>query len=478
MDSKEFRDVGHQVVDKLADYLDHIEEKRVFPDVEPRTVNELFLEPLPQDPSSPERVLQELEAKLLPYCTHVGHPGYMGLITPSPNPIGVIADFICSALNQNVGAYSIGPSAVAMERRVVHWLTDLCHYDAKAGGNLTSGGMTANFIALKVGRDAVTGDRAQHDGIRERCAVYASEERHVSIDKAVDAIGLGRNALRPLPTDERFQVRLDALEEAIARDKKNGIRPLCVVGVFGTTNTGAVDNMPELRRIADREGMWLHADAAYGGGMLLSHEWPMRDRGLELADSITIDPHKWFYAPLDAGAVLVKDQKRLTASFGIKPSYLTDELDEANERYQYCVHGFEQSRRFRSLKVWMSFKRYGARQIGDWIDNNVRQAKHLYALVEKDPEFEPASDPPMSAICIRFKGTGLDETESKALHAEVAQRVEQSGRFWISTTELKGKSWFRINPVNFRTREQHMRDLFALLKEECHALARRAELTR
>jgi aromatic-L-amino-acid decarboxylase len=191
MDPKEFREVGHRVVDFLAEYLDHIKERRVFPNVEPQVVNELFAEPLPQDPSSAESVLNELESKLLPYCTHVGHPGYMGLITPSPNPVGIIGDFICSAINQNVGAYSIGPSAVAMERRVVRWLTDLCGYGAKAGGNLTSGGMMANFIGLKVGRDAVTEDVAQHDGIHDRWAVYASEERHVSVDKAVDCVGLG-----------------------------------------------------------------------------------------------------------------------------------------------------------------------------------------------------------------------------------------------------------------------------------------------
>lgn len=472
MDVKEFRNVGHQVVDFLAGYLEDIEGKRVFPDVEPRRVNELFAESLPQDPSSAESVLKELEAKLFPYCTHVGHPGYMGLITPSPNPVGVLADFICSAINQNVGAYSIGPSAVAMERRVVRWLTDLCGYGPKAGGNLTSGGMMANFIGLKVGRDAVTRDRAQRDGVRDRWAVYASEERHVSIDKAVDCIGLGRNALRPVPTGTNFQVRIDALEAAIEQDRRNGTRPMCIVGVFGTTNTGAVDDVRQLRRIADREGMWLHVDAAYGGGMLLSHEWPMRDRGLELADSITIDPHKWFFAPLDAGAVLVRDQDRLTASFGIKPSYLTDELDQSNERYQYYVHGFEQSRRFRSLKVWMSFKRYGVHQIGEWIDNNVRQAKHLYELAEKHPDFESASSPPMSAICIRFRGTDADERQLKTLHAEVAQRIEQSGHFWISTTELKGKTWFRINPVNFRTRKEHMEELFRLLERECVAAFR------
>ena len=474
MNVGEFREVGHRVVDLLAEYLEQIEEKPVFPNVQPKTLTQFFAEPLPQNPTAPEELLAELEEKLLPYCTNVGHPGYMGLITPSPNPIGIIADFICSALNQNIGAYTIGPAAVAMERRTVRWLSDLAGYGENAGGHLTSGGMMANFTGLKLARDSVSSDRMQHEGVQDRWAVYASEERHVSVDKAVDAIGLGRSALRALPTDAEFRVRLDALEAAIAEDHKRGIRPMCIVGICGTTNTGAIDPVRELRAIADREKMWLHVDAAYGGGMLLSHKWPARNQGWELADSITIDPHKWFYAPLDAGAILVKDDRRLTASFGMKPSYLTDELDRANERYQYYVHSFEQSRRFRGLKVWMSFKRYGASQIGEWIDNNVGQAKHLYSLVAKHPGFEAASDPPMSAICIRYRGAGsdLDETQSKELHAEVARRVEHGGKFWISTTELKGKAWFRINPVNFRTRTEHMDQLLALLERECRSVVR------
>jgi aromatic-L-amino-acid decarboxylase len=469
MDAGEFREVGHRVVDLLAEYLENIEEKPVFPDIEPATLNRFFAEQLPQDPSTAENILSELEQKLLPNCTHVGHPGYMGLITPSPTPIGIIADFICSALNQNIGAYTVGPAAVAMERRTVRWLTDLVGYGENAGGNLTSGGMMANFIGLKLARDSVSGDRIQQEGVQQRWAVYTSEERHVSVDKAVDAVGLGREALRALPTDSQFRVRLDALEAAIAEDRKRGVRPMCIVGMFGTTNTGAIDPVRALRKIADREGMWLHADAAYGGGMLLSHAWPMGNQGLELADSVTIDPHKWFYAPLDAGAILVKDDRRLTASFGIKPAYLTDEFDRANERYQYYLHGFEQSRRFRGLKVWMSFKRYGASQIGEWIDNNVRQAKHLYSLVAEHPDFEPACEPPLSAICIRYRGADLDQAQSRELHTEVARRIEQSGKFWFSTTELKGKMYFRISPVNFRTRTEHMDQLLASLERECHS---------
>lgn len=472
MDAREFRNAGHHVVDLLADYLEKIEGRPVFPDVEPRTLTQLFDEPLPEAPEAIDQVLLELNEKLLPYCTHVGHPGYMGLITPSPNPVGVLGDFISSALNQNLGAYTIGPSAVAMERRTVRWLTDMAGYGPEAGGNLTSGGTMANFIGLKLARDWASEDRAQHDGLNERWAVYVSEERHVSVDKAVDCVGAGRSALRALPTDSNFRVRLDALEEAISQDKKSGIRPMCIVGIFGTTNTGSIDDIRALRRIADREGMWLHADAAYGGGMLLSHQWPMLDLGLESADSITIDPHKWFYAPLDAGAILVKDEKRLTVSFGMKPSYLTDEMDQSNERYQYYVHGFEQSRRFRGLKVWMSFKRYGAKQIGEWIDANVQQAKHLYGRLQQYPEFEPACEPVMSAICLRYRDENLNEAESKNLHAEVVRKIELGGRFWISTTELKGKSWFRINPVNFRTRTEHMDALIELLRTECEEYVR------
>ena len=204
MNAHEFREVGHRVVDLLAEYLEGIEEKPVFSSLEPAALTQLFAEPLPRDSSSAESVLAELEQKLLPNCTQVGHPGYMGLITPSPSPIGIIADFLCSALNQNIGAYTIGPAAVAMERRTVRWLTDLVGYGEHAGGNLTSGGMMANFIGLKLARDQSPEIGTQHDGIHQRWAVYISEERHVSVDKAVDAMGLGRNALRALPTDCKF----------------------------------------------------------------------------------------------------------------------------------------------------------------------------------------------------------------------------------------------------------------------------------
>ena len=466
MQYEEFRKSGHILIDYITDYLERVENKPLFKEVEPSFLNDLFDEAIPSDPQSLEAIQKTLEEKLLPYCTHVNHPGYMGLITPSPNPAGILGDLLAAALNQNLGAYSIGPSATAMELRVIRWLNDLIGYDEKAGGNLTSGGMMANFTGLKLARDFTTGNVAQHEGLRDKWAVYVSEERHVSIDKSVDAIGLGRNNLRVIPVDEKFQLQIDALEDAIAKDKEEGIKSLCIIGLAGTTNLGAVDDLEALHKIAAHEQCWFHVDAAYGGGMLLSHKNKNLLKGLHLADSVTIDPHKWFYAPLDCGAILVKDHDQLTRSFGIQHAYLTDQSERKNERYQFYVNGFEQSKRFRSLKVWMSFKHYGKDQIGEWVDKNVEQANYLHNLATGSKDFESATEPKMSAICIRYKAELTNEELTK-LHIDVASRIEKEGQFWFATTILKGKTWFRINPVNIHTTIETIDALFKTLQKYC-----------
>jgi glutamate/tyrosine decarboxylase-like PLP-dependent enzyme len=289
----------------------------------------------------------------------------------------------------------------------------------------------------------------------------------VSIDKSVDAIGLGRKNLRALPTDENYQLKISALEEALQKDKGQGIRPLCIIGLAGTTNLGAVDDLETLHRIAVREACWYHIDAAYGGGMLLSQQYKDVLNGLQLCDSVTIDPHKWFYAPLDCGAVLVKDHDRLRKSFGIQHAYLTEQGDKKNERYQFYVNGFEQSKRFRSLKVWMSFQHYGKDQIAEWVENNVAQAKHLHRLAQTSREFESATEPTMSAICIRYKNDTLGNEALTQLHHNVASRIEREGQFWFATTLLKGKTWFRINPVNMHTTIKTIDTLFQTLTQYC-----------
>ena len=467
MNINEFRESGHKMIDWIAEYLESVEEKPLFPRIEPRELFQLFNEPIPREQASMEEVFDQLQTKLLPYCTHVNHPGYFGLITPTPTPVGILGDLLAAALNQNIGAYTIGPSGVAMERRTIRWLNDLIGFDEKSGGNLTSGGMMANFIGLKLARDAATSNVAQQEGLLRPYSVYVSEERHVSVDKAVDCVGIGRNRMRIIPTDKEFRVRIDLLEKAIAEDQRNNIQPLCIVGLAGTTNTGSVDDLRALREIASRIGAWFHVDAAYGGGIFLSKKRAGLLDDVKLADSVTMDPHKWFYAPLDAGALLVKNEMQLTDSFGMRPAYLTDEMDRENERYQYYVHGFEQSRRFRSLKVWMSFKRYGTNQIGEWIDGNIEQAEHLYDLANNTPDFVAAAKPLMSAVCIRYQPDGMAEDRLTPLHQEVARRIEEGGKFWISTTVLKEKHWFRINPVNFRTRLHHLDDLMNTIRKEC-----------
>ena len=464
MNYDEFRAAGHNLVDYITDYLQNVSKKPLFNPVEPSFLNDLFDEKIPDDPRSLAAIQKSMEEKLIPYCTHVNHPGYMGLITPSPNPAGILSEFLAAALNQNIGAYSIGPSATAMELRVIRWLNDLIGYDEKAGGNLTSGGMTANFIGLKLARDFSTDDSAQHDGMKEGWVAYVSEERHVSLDKAADAVGIGRKNLRTIPTNDKYQVRIDLLEEAIKKDKAIGLRPICIIGLAGTTNLGAVDDLETLSKIAQRENCWFHADAAYGGGMLLSNKYSGLLRGLHLADSVTIDPHKWFYAPLDAGAILVKDHKRLNISFGMQPAYLTDQSQQKNERYQFYVNGFEQSKRFRSLKVWVSFHHYGKTKMGEWVDSNIAHAKHLHQLVINDPNFESAAEPVMSAVCLHYKTPQLTNEENKQIHFAVTEKIEREGRFWFATTMMKGRTWFRINPVNIYTKMEHIDELFKTLK--------------
>ena len=473
MRSREFRSLGHDVIDELADYLDSIEDRPVFPAVEPAHLEALFDERLPEAPSPGDEVLREIKEKLLPYSVHTGHGGYLGLITASPLPIGVIGDLIASALNQNLGTYSIGPGAVSVERRTIRWLCDLVGYGPGSGGNLTSGGMLANLIGLKLARDHASGEEAQEAGSSGGWGVYTSEERHVSIDKAADVVGLGRASVRAIPTDDEFRVRLDVLEATIKVDVLSGIRPACVIAMAGSTNTGAIDDLAALRVLADRYGVWLHADAAYGGGLLVSRTWSHLLDGLALADSVTVDPHKWFYAPVDAGAVLVRDETALSRSFGLKPPYLTDDSDAAGERYQYYVHGLEQSRRFRALKVWMSFKRYGTEQIGRWVDANVGHAGRMHEIAESSPRFASAVEPPMSAACVRYLPDGdLTEKQLDALHCQAVQRVEESGDFWIGTTRLKGHTWFRACAVNYRTTDGHIDRLMALLEGECRDIER------
>jgi aromatic-L-amino-acid decarboxylase len=467
MDIPEFRSAGHTLVERLARYFEEAASSPVLPDVAPAEVNAQFQDTVPQNGQPIESLLQELDENLFPYCTQLSNPGYLGLITSSPLPIGALADLVASSLNQNIGVWTIGPSATAIERQTVRWLCEIVGYGDGSFGQLTSGGMGANLTALKLARDWATDDRAQKQGLEGRYAVYVSEQRHISIDKAVDVIGLGRDAVRIIETDDKFSVRLDLLEEAIAQDRREGVTPVCIVGLAGTTNTGSVDDLHALREIADRERVWLHVDAAYGGAMKLSHRWPALLDGLELADSVIVDPHKWFFAPVDAGAVLVKDASRLDSSFGLVPAYLTDEFDQEKTRYNFYEHSLEQSRRFRALKVWMILKRYGASQIGAWVDANTAAVQGLWSLVQERPPFEAACFPLMSAMCLRFAPEGVEEGTLARLHAEVASALEKDGRYWIGTTRMKGKSWFRLCAVNLYTTDEHLRGLLDLLEAEC-----------
>ncbi len=481
MQGHEARRIGEAVLDLIVDYLDGLEKRPLFDGSTPASVEERITGGAPRSGSDPLAILEEFRRDVLPHCIHVGHPSYFGLMTPSPTVVGVFADALASAINQNVGAWRISPSATAIERLCLRWITDLVGYGPQAGGNLTSGGMMANLTAAKLARDARGGEGVTARGIQDastqgRLTAYVSEERHVSIDKSFDIVGIGRENLRSIPTDDRFRIDVAALEAALARDRAAGCRPVCLIGIAGTTNTGAVDPLPALADIAEREGMWFHVDAAYGGAALLSPRLRPLLTGIERADSVTIDPHKWFFLPLDAGAIVARDAARLRESFGMRPSYLVDAPDPGGERFDFYVHGMEQSRRFRSLKLWMSWKALGTEGIARAVEANVAAAKHLGERVDAEPSLERVHPVDLSICCFRFEPrewkaavAARDPATLKRLvdlHNAAQRAIERGGRAWISTTILKGLPAYRVNVMNYRTTPRHMDEVLGLVLEE------------
>src|SRR5215212_2096608 len=309
----------------IADHLAGLESRRVTPEATPADLEKLFDEPLPEKGIGLEEILDRFRNDIAPNAMGVPSPRYFGQFNPTPLPIGVWADALASMLNQNAGASRNGPTSAMIEARVIRWLCDLLNYGPRSFGTLASGGSEANLIALKCARDTVAAN-IKDRGVRKApgdLVIYASEQCHYSIDKSADLLGLGREAVRKITTDNRFHIVPDALQDAIARDRDAGLLPCCIVGVAGTTSTGVVDPLEKLAAIARENRCWYHVDAAYGGALAFSSTHKELLRGIELADSITFDPHKWMFVPFSCGAILVREGGGvLRDAFDMTPEYL------------------------------------------------------------------------------------------------------------------------------------------------------------
>jgi len=468
-------EIGAAVTKLISERAASLESLPVAPSATPDELKKLFNEPLPQDGLAAKTILDQFARDVAPHAMQVPSPRYFGQFNPAPLAIGVWADALCSSLNQNAGAWRNGPTSAMIESQVIRWLCELIGYGPQAFGVLASGGSEANLIALKCARDRVSPEIA-HSGARDgsNLTVYTSEQCHYSVEKSLDIIGLGRDSLRKIPTDERFHVRVDKLREAIASDIDAGRRPFCIVGVAGTTATGVIDDLPALADIAREHDCWFHVDAAYGGALAFSTKHKSKLRGIAVADSVTFDPHKWMFVPFSCGATLVRDGHRiLRNSFDMSPDYLAEDRGFDDAQYDFFRYGQMGTRRFNSLKLWMCFKFMGKHGYSKSVENHIELTKYLAARLDTSPDFERVGEVETAVCCFRYlpeRVQAMSPAEQDNVQQALQQRIEKSGRAFFPSTVLHGRRALRVNINSYLTEQRHVDELVELLVSEGTAL--------
>ena len=454
--------LGPAVARIIADHVAGLASRRVTPEGTPADLEKLFDEPLPEKGIELEEILARFRSDIAPNAMGVPSPRYFGQFNPTPLPIGVWADALASMLNQNAGAWRNGPTCAMIEARVMRWLCDLLDYGPQSFGTLASGGSEANLIALKCARDSVAAN-IKDRGVRAApgdLVIYASEQCHYSIDKSADILGLGREGVRKIATDDRFHIIPAALREAIAKDREAGLVPCCVVGVAGTTSTGVIDPLEELAEIARENRCWYHVDAAYGGAVAFSPKHKDMLRGINLADSITFDPHKWMFVPFSCGATLVRDGGSvLRDAFDMSPEYLSEDRGGVDVEFDFFRYGQMGTRRFNSLKLWMAMKFMGREGYAKTVEHQIELTKYLARRIDELENFQRVGEVETAVCCFRLNGLETDRLQQR-----LQQIIERSGEAWLTTTVLHGRRAMRVNINSFLTEKHHIDDLVNLLE--------------
>jgi aromatic-L-amino-acid decarboxylase len=414
--------------------------------------------PPPEKPATSSEVLTEFRERVAPFAFSSQHPGSYSYFTPPPLPLSISGEVLAHWLNQGVDVYAAGPIGALVEEEVTAWLRDLVGFGQGSWGVLTSGGVMANIMALTVARDVhlpTLLGRAEptRGSALEGVRVYASDQAHFSIERGLSVLGFPSETLRIVPSDERFRLQGRPVAEAVAQDRANGLLPFAIAAVSGSTNTGSVDLVGELADIAERERMWLHVDAAYGGGARFSKRDAGRVPDLERADSVTIDPHKWFFQSYDIGALVMKRREDLVRTFHREPEYYRypNPEDAPLNWMQYSIEG---TRRFRALKLWTSWKHLGTEGFGRLIEHNDDLAAYLVKRCKESGEFEVVPEKPeLSVVCFRHVPPGMDPSELDAYQDRLQRALEVSGEGWVSTTKLRGRTYLRAGVVNYLSTE-------------------------
>lgn len=458
LDPDTFRRLGHDLVDRIARHLREIDEGPVTTSAGSEDLRQMIekISGSSEEGQDAGELLENTASLLFRHSLFNGHPKFWGYITSSPAPLGILGDLLASAVNANVGARALSPAATEIERQLVEWIGRFIGFPA-GGGLLVSGGNMANNVAFLAAIRARTGPGIREKGLRgleKALTLYCSQETHTWIQKAADLYGLGSQSIRWIATDDEGRMDTARLEEQILEDKFAGYEPFLVVGTAGSVSTGAIDPLEEIAGICKQFGLWFHIDGAYGGFAAALPEWKGHFAGLDSADSIAVDPHKWLYAPLEAGCVLVKDARHLTQTFSYHPPYYNFEQAGLN----YVDYGPQNSRGFRALKVWLSARHLGMEGHEALIREDIQMARYAYEQFTDQPDFE-ALTCHLSITTFRYVPRALRhrvgepdvEVYLNELNQEVLNRIEAGRAYFLSRAFTGGRFSLRLCIVNFRT---------------------------
>ncbi len=434
----DYKAVFERITQLALQYGASIDERPTFPTITGSETEALFANPLPEKGMGDD-ALDDLTTVI--ESVRVTGPRFFGYVLGSGEPVGAAADLLASVLNQNVTAWRSSPSAVTIERVVVGWLAEAIGCTGFAG-SLTGGGSSANLMGLAMAREARV--PANENGARPG-TIYASEQVHMSIPKAIALLGIGRKYLRIIPCDDNFRIRVDLLRASVERDVGAGLTPIAIVGSAGTVSTGSIDPLPELAEIAREAGAWFHVDGAYGALAAIAE--PAKFAGLNQADSLSLDPHKWLYQPLDCGCLLYRDAGAARRAFSHTGDYAKSLVKDPVEGFAFFEETIELSRRFRALKIWLSLRYHGLERFREAVRNDLAHAQLLAGLIAKQPELELLAPVPLSAVCFRYRSRG----DADALNQGILQRVNRRGKVFLSNATIHGRFALRACIVNHRT---------------------------
>jgi glutamate/tyrosine decarboxylase-like PLP-dependent enzyme len=464
-----FRAQSHRALDDALDFLENLRSRPAWRDV-PESVQAAIDEPLPRSGSPFSDVYQAFRENVLPYDSGNVHPRFFGWVQGGGTPAGVIAELLAATMNSNVGGRK--HAAVFVERAVIRWCADAFGLPENASGVMTIGASAANLIAILVARSAELGPRVREEGVGDsRLVGYASSATHSCVRRGFEVSGLGSAALRVLPTDALQRLDPVTLTRAIEADRAAGYRPFLVVGNAGTVDVGAIDPLDQLADVARREKIWFHVDAALGGPAILSEHLAPRFAGIERADSIAFDFHKWLQVPYDAGCLLVRDPEIHRETFASTPNYLTRmPRGLASGQPWFTDFTVDLSRGFRALKAWFTLKHFGTERLGEAIAENVRQARLLGDLVDADRDFELLAPVQLNIVCFRYRREGLDENQLDRLNDELVIALQESGEAVASSTTVGSRRAIRCCILNHRTTDEDLVRTLDAIKRIGHTL--------